>query len=76
MLTLFRFCHAPVATGFAASWQRVSLPAAGGVGDQDAWTLQALDWLRGVYNRLLSERAKAAPSRPPVKDRRGQRPKR
>lgn len=79
MLTLFKLCHAPVPTGMGVSWQRVGLPAAGGVGAQDAWTMQALDWLRAVSNNLIFERAKAGPSRsakPAKGPARGDRPER
>lgn len=73
MLALFKVCYAPVSTGLGVSWQRVGLPEAGGVGAQDAWTLQALDWLRAVSNNLIFERTKSEPAKDPA---RGQRPKR
>lgn len=39
-----------------ATWHRICLPEAGGLADQDAWTMQAMDFVRDVHNRLEQDR--------------------
>ena len=50
-------------------WVRTSLPAAGGVGNQPSTTLEALNWIRRVWNGVLQETAGLR--RPPAPGRRG-----
>lgn len=54
--------------GGAAWYERRVLPHAGGVDEQDAFEMQALDVLRLVHNALLeermTERRKKKPKRP------------
>lgn len=53
LATVFGQCYERRQDPFgAASWQRVALPDSGGIADQDAWTMQALGFMRDVYNRL------------------------
>jgi hypothetical protein len=47
-----------------AVWRRRSLPRAGGTDDQDALTLQALEYLQDEMNAVI------ASSRPPHRERR------
>lgn len=42
------------------SWRRRSLPGPGGVGDQDARLMAALDELLQVHNEMLSTRTRGA----------------
>jgi len=52
----FALTHQQVATGFGAiHWMRTGLPAAGGVGDQDARLFETLEFLRGLHDRLTQE---------------------
>jgi hypothetical protein len=73
VLTLFAACYQPVVTALGATdWQRTALPQAGGVGDQDAWLLDAFEYVRRIQIELARDRARAArpPSRPkPTKAR-------
>lgn len=39
-------------------WQRIALPAAGGVADQDAWLMAALEYLGDVHNAMALEAMK------------------
>lgn len=50
---LFGRCYERRTNGFdAPSWQLVALPDSGAMSDQDAWTMEALGWVRDVWNRL------------------------
>ena len=53
----FALTHQVVSGFGVAYWQRTALPAAGGLGDQDAWLMQALEYLRRVKDQLLTEAA-------------------
>ncbi|HWK09906.1 MAG TPA: hypothetical protein VNR64_07640 [Vicinamibacterales bacterium] len=44
-----------------ARYERVSWPASGGAGDQDAWLTQALEHLRLGHNAMLREHQPRAP---------------
>jgi hypothetical protein len=59
-MELFERTHEVAAQGFGpALWRRMALPDAGGVEDQDAVTLAAMDFIRNVSNGLLlQERTK------------------
>ena len=54
-LAWFDRTHEPHAAGFTVLWQRVSLPGPGGVSDQDARLMAALDHVRDLKNALLHE---------------------
>jgi hypothetical protein len=57
VLEVFDRCYERRPSAFEApSYQLVSLPAAGAVADQDAWTMKALAWVRDVKNRLEQDR--------------------
>jgi hypothetical protein len=51
----FNLTHQLVSDFGRAYWMRTSLASAGGVGDQDAWLMQALDYLRGVMDAIVDE---------------------
>jgi len=54
LLQLFRLTHdITFAPSGLPQYVRVALPAAGGVLDQDAWTLEALDVVRATVNERL-----------------------
>jgi len=56
-LELFRMTHA-VRTGAGGPyWERIALPAAGGVDDQSPRTLAVLSWIARIANGVLAERA-------------------
>jgi len=42
----------------AAVWRRVALPAAGGVGDQDAWLMDGLEYVAGLHQQLVEDMEK------------------
>ena len=53
VLSVFYQCYAPAVVGLGGVvWQRIGLPDAGGVGDQEAWLLAALEHLNGVHNSM------------------------
>jgi hypothetical protein len=64
-LDWFDLTHQIVSDFGRVYWTRSALPAAGGVGDQDAWLMQALEcvlWLKDAVlaegsNRAKNERA-------------------
>ena len=57
-------CYAPVVTPFGGiTWQRTALPDAGGVLDQDAWLMEALDFLGQVHNKISADRASDGPKK-------------
>ncbi len=61
VLEVFERCYERRPSAFEApSYQLVSLPAAGAVADQDAWTMKALAWVRDVKNRLEQDRMNEA----------------
>lgn len=67
MLALFKRCYAPAFTPMGAiAWQRIALPDAGGVLDQDAWLMDALDYVAQVHNKISSDRAIDAPKKKAV----------
>lgn len=47
----------------APALERVALPAAGGVGDQDARTMQALEVIAATGRQLLGEQVRQARQR-------------
>lgn len=50
---LFGRCYERRTNGFdAPAWQLVALPEPGAMSAQDAWTMEALAWVRDVRNRL------------------------
>ena len=49
----FHATHEVIVDFGGPSWRRMALPAAGGVGDQDARLMATLDHLRTVMNALL-----------------------
>lgn len=56
---LFDTCYAPVPAGLRGLfWQRLALPSAGAAGEQDALTMEALDYLQGVYTQLQADASK------------------
>lgn len=57
---LFRRCYDRHGESGIGTWRRVSLPNAGGVADQDAWTMAAIEFVRDVMNRLEVDLWKAA----------------
>jgi hypothetical protein len=71
-LRWFDWTHALQVIPFVgARYERVSWPAAGGAGDQDAWLTQALGHLRAVYNAILREDVKRdRAARPKSQERR------
>lgn len=53
----FKRTHEVEAVGMGGSiWRMRRLPRAGGLADQDAWLMAALDYSRAISNRLLSAR--------------------
>lgn len=57
LIALFHRCYERRPSAFEApSYQLVALPDAGAIADQDAWTMQALAWVRDVTNRLEQDR--------------------
>lgn len=56
VLALFELTHEIEVTAGGPIWIRRSLPEAGGVNDQDHWTMQALEHVKDEMNRLLIER--------------------
>lgn len=66
MLGLFQRCYARRLTPMAPPhWERTTWPEDGGLADQDAWLVGALDYTRDVMNRLevdlLNEARRTAP---------------
>ena len=60
-LALFRLTHAVrVGANGVPAWERVALPAAGGVDDQSPRILDTLAWIARVANGVLLERAQRA----------------
>lgn len=57
-LSLFPLTH-EVRPG--VGWVRTALPASGGVGSQPAKTIEALEWIRRVWNVVLRERVASTP---------------
>lgn len=55
MLEWFNATHCLAPIGVTVRWQRVALPAGGGVGDQDAWLFDALEYARHVHELILHE---------------------
>lgn len=45
-----------VGMGGGAVWRMRRLPRDGGLADQDAWLMEALDYSRAISNRLLDAR--------------------
>lgn len=61
VVEIFDRCYERRTNGFdAPSYQLVSLPHAGAMGEQDAWTMKALAWIRDVKNRLEQDRMNEA----------------
>ena len=57
ILHWFPLTHEVEAVGLGgAVWRLVRLPRAGGLGDQDARLMRALEHARGVANHLLARR--------------------
>jgi hypothetical protein len=53
VIGLFGRCYERRPNGFdAPTWQLVALPDPGAMSEQDAWTMEALGWVRDVRNRL------------------------
>lgn len=53
VLGLFRRCYTRRFVPMGPhSWERTAWPDAGGLADQDAWMVEALDYTRDVMNRL------------------------
>jgi hypothetical protein len=64
VLTLFAACYQPVVTALGATdWQRTALPHAGGIADQEAWLLEAFEYVRCVQLDLAHDRARARQTR-------------
>lgn len=64
VIDLFHRCYERRPSAFEApSYQLVALPAVGAIADQDAWTMQALAWVRDVKNRLEQDRLNDAMKR-------------
>ena len=59
-LSLFDLTHELRTGQGGAYFQRVAFPASGGVDEQPARTLEALNVIRRVRNRMLVERAQPA----------------
>jgi len=60
VLRLFTWTHELAVEGPGVlRYRRVSLPAGPALGDQEAWTIAALDYVRGEQNAIMSERAAA-----------------
>jgi hypothetical protein len=56
---LFRRTHVLTPMMFGGfRWELRWLPATGSMGEQDAWLMAALDYLRRVYNELAHEAMK------------------
>ena len=58
LLALFELTHEIEVTAGGPIWARRSLPEAGGVNDQDHWTMQALEHVKDEMNRSLLTRPK------------------
>lgn len=59
LMTWFRHCYdveLEPASG-RAFWRRVALPGDGGIGEQDARLLNALEYMATVYQRLTDDAA-------------------
>lgn len=66
-LALFDITYTLRVTGLGGvQWERVALPAVGGIEDQPAVDLLALDWIARVWNGWLAEQRprRAAGERP------------
>lgn len=62
---LFDRCYERRSNGFdAPTWHLVALPASGAMADQDAWTVEALAFLRDVRNRMEQDRYLEASGKP------------
>lgn len=58
MQAWFELTHEVEAMGMGGAVCRlVRLPAAGAIGDQDAWLMEALSIVRDTSNRMMSEAA-------------------
>lgn len=64
-LSLFRLTHVVRVGQGRAHWERTAWPSAGGLGDQLARTVEALDWIRRVWDVVLAEQIAAARSSEP-----------
>jgi hypothetical protein len=67
VLGLFEQCYARQFVGLAGVpvWQRVALPAGGGVSTQDAWLIAALEYVQQVRNAMELEARKSSQPRKP-----------
>lgn len=61
MIGLFHRTHVLTPVGLnAIQWQLTWLPAAGSIGDQDAWLMSALSYLRRVFNSITRDELKTS----------------
>lgn len=60
LLQIFDWTHEPEPTESGMRWRQTSLPAAGGLDDQEAWTMTGLSWLRQVHGLIAREYVKRA----------------
>jgi hypothetical protein len=58
----FYATHELTATSGGLMWHRIALPAPGTVGQQDAKSMDGLEYLRTVLNRLLWTKKKTRPT--------------
>jgi len=65
VLGWFGLTHELVATGFGAHWRMAWLPAAGGIGDQDARLMEGLTLARAVSQATLAEELQGQRARRP-----------
>ncbi len=54
-LTWFELTHQLVAQFGTAYWMRTALPQAGGIGEQDARLMDALEVLRSVHDQVVAD---------------------
>jgi hypothetical protein len=55
VISWFGHCYDVESGNGVASWKRTALPAAGGIGGQDARLINAMEYVAGVHQRVLEE---------------------